>query len=85
MVQLALKGKGESMTAQVLRGSKQEIADKIVQMFGEIREVIVIVEEPIATPPAPGEDIFAEMAPYMVDVGDADFSRESIYTRMEGE
>ena len=73
------------MTAHVLQGSKQEIADRIIQMSGDIREVVVIVEEPAPIPPAPGEDIFAEMEPYMVDVTDADFSREAIYTRMEGE
>ena len=73
------------MSAQVLQGSKQEIAEKIIQMPGEIREVIVIVEEPVPIPPAPGEDIFAEMAPYEAHAGGADCSRESIYTRMEGE
>jgi hypothetical protein len=76
------------MNARVLQGSKQEIAEKILQVPGEIREVVVIVEEPDAaapTPPEPGEDIFAEMKPYEVSVGDADFSREAIYTRMEGE
>ncbi len=73
------------MTAQVLQGSKQEIAEKIIQMPGEIREVIVVVEEPIPIPPAPGEDIFAEMEPYMSNATDVDCSREAIYTRMEGE
>ncbi len=73
------------MIAKVLQGSKQEIAEKIVQIPGDIREVIVVVEEPIPVPPAPGEDIFAEMEPFMVHVGDADCSREAIYTRMEGE
>ena len=34
------------MNAQVLRGSKQEIAEKFAQIPGEIREVIVLVEEP---------------------------------------
>ena len=55
-------------------------------MPGEIREVIVIVEEPIAdSPRSRREDIFAEMEPFMVHMGDADCSREAIYTRMEGE
>ena len=81
------------MSAQVIRGSKQEIAEKIMQIPGEVQEVIVYVEEPVATtagpgesmPIASGEDIFAEMEPYMSDVADADCSREAIYTRMEGE
>jgi len=34
------------MSAQVLRGSKQEIAEKLAQIPGEVREVIVFVEEP---------------------------------------
>ena len=76
------------MSAVVLKGSKQEIADRIVQFPGEVREVIVLVEEtpPVAfEPPNPGEDIFAEMAPYMAHAGNADCSREAIYSRMEGE
>jgi hypothetical protein len=76
------------MIAQVLQGSKQEIAERIVLMPGEIREVIVIVDEPSAEEPAfpePGEDIFAEMAPYESKATDVDCSREAIYTRMEGE
>ena len=31
------------------------------------------------------EDIFAEMAPFMVDARETDDSREAIYTRIEGE
>jgi hypothetical protein len=73
------------MFAHVLQGPKQEIAEKILQMQGEIREVILLVEEPLPELPAPGEDIFAAMAPFMVNVGDAHFSCEAIYTRMEGE
>jgi hypothetical protein len=77
------------MKAQILRGPKQEIAEAVVRITGEVREAIVLVEEPsdsaTPAPPAPGEDIFAEMEPYMVHVGNADDSREAIYTRMEGE
>jgi hypothetical protein len=81
------------MSAQVLRGSKQEIAEKIMQIPGEVQEVIVYVEEPIEPTAGPGEgtpivaieDIFAEMEPYMSNAADVDCSREAIYTRMEGE
>ena len=77
---------GEAMTATVLQGSKQEIAERIMQMPGDVREVIVVVEEPIpAQTSAPGEDIFAEMEPYMSDATYVDCSREAIYTPMEGE
>jgi hypothetical protein len=75
------------MQAHVLRGTKQQIAEDLARMTGEVREAIVFVEEP-----APGaartpdqEDIFAEMRPHMVDVEDPDDSREAVYTRGDGE
>lgn len=77
------------MKTHVLRGSKQEIADRLIRMRGEVFEAIVFEDE--AAPAGPdaaargAEDIFAEMAPFMVDVQDMDDSREAIYTRMEGE
>lgn len=77
------------MKAHVLRGSKQEIADDLVRISGEVREAIVFVEDPAGAVAAQRadetEDIFAEMQPFMVDVPDVDDSRESIYSRMEGE
>ena len=80
------------MTARVLTGSKQEIAQKVASLEGEVREAIVFIEEPADAPPpadancAPGAgDIFAEMDPYTVHVGDVDDSRESLYTRQAGE
>ena len=69
-----------------MTGSRSEIADALARIEGEIREVMVIVEEPALPIPAAEEDIFAEMEPYMVNVdGFVDYSREAIYTRMEGE
>jgi hypothetical protein len=75
------------MKTHVLTGSKAEIAESIARIDGEIREVIVVVEEPLdSTVPATVEEMFAEMEPYTVKAGgSADYSRESIYTRMEGE
>jgi hypothetical protein len=77
------------MKTHILRGSKQEIAESLVRISGDVREAIVFVEEPApAAPEAPtpdADDIFAEMRPFMVDVQDVDDSREAIYTRMEGE
>ena len=74
------------MKAQVLTGSKYEIAETVAGIDGEIHEAIVFVEEPSDSNPAPfAEDIFAEMEPFTVRVGSADDSRESLYTRMEGE
>jgi hypothetical protein len=77
------------MKAHVLRGSKQEIAESLVRISGEVREAIVFEEEsaPEASEAAKDliEDIFAEMGPFMVDAQDVDDSREGVYTRMEGE
>jgi len=76
-----------NMQAHVLRGTKQQIAENLSRLPGEVREAIVFVEEP--APAEAGmpdrEDIFAEMLPYMVDVGDPDDTREAVYTRGEGE
>jgi hypothetical protein len=77
------------MTARVLTGSKQEIAQKVASLEGEVREAIVFIEEPAGAStqsvPETVEEMFKEMEPYMVHVGDADYSREAIYTRMPGE
>lgn len=79
------------MTARVLTGSKEEIAKQLTSLEGEVREVVVYVEESAGAassmPPVPAtvEELFAEMEPYTVTVGHVDDSRESIYTRMEGE
>jgi hypothetical protein len=74
------------MKAQVLQGSKQEIAEAVVAIPGEVHEAIVFVEEPTDAAQGPSsEDIFAEMEPFTVSVGSADCSREAIYTRMPGE
>ena len=69
---------------QLLQGRWRRRKPK--KSVGVIREVIVFVEEPSDSIPTPSEeDFFAEMEPFMVKVGGADYSRESIYTRMEGE
>ncbi len=79
------------MTAHVLTGSKQEIAQKVANLEGEVREAIVFVEEPADLRPAgeqgaqDADDIFAEMQPFMVHVDDVDDSREALYTRQDVE
>lgn len=77
------------MKTHVLKGSKQEIAESLVQISGEVREAIVFVEEPgtvaAAASREDSDDIFAEMRPFMVDVPEVDDSREAVYSRMEGE
>ena len=60
-----------------------------MRISGEVREAIVFEDEPATARPdaAPHEpeDIFAEMAPFMVDAENVGDAREAIYTRMEGE
>ena len=83
------------MTAHIFRGSKQEIAEKVAAMEGDVREAIVYVADPSEVLPAPSpvpgspgetvEDMFKEMEPYMSQATDVDDSREAIYTRMPGE
>jgi hypothetical protein len=68
----------------ILRGSKQEIAEWVARIPGEVREAIVFVEEPTDAN-TPTEDIFTEMEPFVVQAGGADCSREALYTRLEGE
>lgn len=76
-----------NMQAHVLRGTKQQIAENLARMPGEVREAIVFVEEPATaeTRMPDREDIFAEMHPYMVDAEDLDDSREVVYTRGKDE
>lgn len=68
------------MQAHVLRGTKQQIAENLARMPGEVREAIVFVEEPApAEARMPDrEDIFAEMRSYMVDVESLDDTREAV-------
>ncbi|HXU30005.1 MAG TPA: hypothetical protein VN851_05455 [Thermoanaerobaculia bacterium] len=75
------------MQTHVLRGTKQQIAENLVRMPGDVREAVVFVEEPASAEARKpkGEDIFAEMLPYMVDVKDLDDARETVYTRGEVE
>jgi hypothetical protein len=73
------------MNVEILKGSKQEIAERVSKINGEIHEAIIFIEEPSDAFPSHVEDIFAEMEPFMVTAGGADYSRESLYSRMEGE
>jgi hypothetical protein len=74
------------MKVQVLRGTRDEIAETVLRIGGEVREAIVFFEEPSGPSEDPsGDDIFAEMQPFTVMVGGADYSREAIYSRLDGE
>ena len=77
------------MKAVVLKGSKQEIAADLARVRGDVREAIVFVEDiprpEAGTQPSDGDDIFAEMRPFMVDVPDLDDSRAAIYSPTDGE
>ena len=72
------------MTAHVLTGSKQEIAEKVVQLQGTVRDAIVFIEEPLPQSNS-AEEIFVEMEPFTVRQPSAADSREAIYQRMESE
>jgi hypothetical protein len=78
------------MEVHVLKGSREEIAEGLARIRGEVREAIVFVEQSAATSgqaaPGDADDIFAEMEPYVAEGNTAvDDSREAIYTRLEGE
>jgi hypothetical protein len=77
------------MNARVLRGTKEEIVQQLANLEGDVREAIVFIEQPCeaSTQPYPltEEDPFLEMEPYMVHVGDVDYSREAMYSRKPGE
>ncbi len=65
------------MKTHVLTGSKQEIAESLVQISGEVREAIVFEDEPAERAPVlhDTENIFAEMRPFMVNAAHMDDSR----------
>ena len=86
------------MTVRVITGSKQQIAEQVARLPAEVREAIVFIDDApdASSAPAAGasaiaagsvEDFFAEMQPYMVDLGDfaVEDSRDAIYERQEGE
>jgi hypothetical protein len=80
------------MTARVLTGSKTQIAEQVANMPGEVRQVIVLIDDaPVATAPdlpvpPTVEEMFKEMEPYMAHSnGAVDYSREAIYSRKPGE
>ena len=78
------------MTTQVIRGSKTQIVQAINDAPGDIVEAILFLDE-AAREQRPNltdeqfEQLLAEMESQAVSVGHADYSRESIYSREEGE
>jgi hypothetical protein len=85
------------MKAHVLTGTREEIAQKLSTIDGDIREVVVVVDEPIVVNGEPMNaakvvddselDMFKEMEPYMtdIDLDNVDMSREAIYTQYPDE
>ena len=74
------------MKPRVLIGSKQEIADTVLHVAGNVREAIIFIEDPQELAGQPlAEDIFAEMESLSSRAGDADYSREALYSRTDGE
>lgn len=77
------------MIARVLTGSKQQIAQQVAGLEGEVREAIVFIDEPTGAStqavPETAEELFREIEPYTTRTLRLDDSREAIYQRMEGE
>ena len=73
------------MSTQFLRGSKQEIAESVARIPGEVHEAIVFVDEPLDPTKSSSPDLFASMEPFAAHAGGADYSREALYSRMEDE
>ncbi len=73
------------MSAQILTGSKREIAERVARIPGEVREAIVFVEESSGVTEDSLQDFFASMEPFSAHAGGADYSREALYSRMEDE
>lgn len=73
------------MGIQVLKGSKQEIAEGVARIPGEVREAIVFIEEPSDIPEDSAQKLFASMEPFTSHAGGADYSREALYSRVDDE
>ena len=74
------------MKTQFLTGSKQQIAESVAHMSGEVLEAIVFLDDPADRPENLSDtDVFDEMEPFTVKAGGADYSRDTLYTRLEDE
>jgi hypothetical protein len=73
------------VSAQVLKGSKREIAKSLERLPGEVRKAIVLIEEPSHVRVASPDEFFASMEQSATCAGGADCSREVLYSRTEGE
>jgi hypothetical protein len=83
-------GEEQHMTTQIVRGTNQQIADAVARMPERIVEAILLLDDssgPLAgaVSDADFEKLTAEMEILTVSVGNVDYSRESIYSRLEGE
>ncbi len=69
------------MRTHVFTGNKEQIADRVASLTGDVREAIVFVEDgpDEGAAAVPGDDLFQEMAPLAVTVGGADYNRDAIY------
>jgi hypothetical protein len=74
------------MHTEILKGSRDEIAKTFAEINGQIHEVIVFVDDASDSPPQLSmSDVFAEMEPFTVHIGGAEYARQSLYNPMEGE
>jgi hypothetical protein len=75
------------MTIQVIEGKKEEIAEKIGKISGQVTRAIVWIEDEGGQAPnlMDVDAIMAELDRDTVSVGHVDDSREALYTRLENE
>ncbi len=78
------------MTTRILTGSKQEIAEQLANLDGDVREAIVFIAEPqvaknATSTPASDDDFFTELDALAANIDQFNDSREAIYTRLESE
>ncbi len=57
------------MSAQMLRGSKREIAEGVARLPGEVHEAIVFVDEPLDRAETSPQELFASMEPFAAHAG----------------
>ena len=78
------------VSTREIKGSKEEIVEQIGKLNGRIVSAILVMEEPVEKPfvPPTEEEIAGmkrELEGLAVSVGNVDWSREAMYTRMPGE
>jgi hypothetical protein len=89
MLQYNVIEQGDTMTTYIVRGTNEQIAQAIAATREPILQAILILDD--SSQPATVltddqfEQLLADMDANAVSVGNADYSRQSIYSRLEDE